>query len=105
MVSQSQDEAFLDVENGRADATLADATIEYDWLEKTGKAKGFAYAGKPLFDQEIFGDGTGIAVRKGDTALLDGFNKALVAVTKDGTFKTINDKYFPFDIMGSGGKM
>ncbi len=104
-VYQGQDEAFLDVENGRADATLADATIEYDWIEKTGKAKGFDYAGKPLFDQEIFGDGTGIAVRKGDTALLDSFNKALVAVTKDSTFKKINDKYFPFDIVGSGGKM
>ena len=104
-VYQSQDEAFLDVENGRADATLADATIEYDWLQKTGKAKGFDYAGKPLLDREIFGDGTGIAVRKGDTALRDSFDKALVAVTKDGTFKKINDKYFPFDIMGTGGKM
>ncbi len=103
-VYQNQDDAFLDVENGRADATLADATIEYDWLQKTGKAKGFAYAGKPLFDPAIFGDGTGIAVRKGDTALLEAFNKALVAVTQDGTFKKINDAYFPFDIMGSGGK-
>ena len=101
-VYQSQDEAFLDVENGRADATLADATIEYDWLEKTGKAKGFAYAGKPLLDPAIFGDGTGIAVRKGDAALADAFNKALVTVGGDGTFKKINDAYFPFDIVGSG---
>ena len=101
-VYQTQDEAFLDVENGRADATLADATIEYDWLEKTGKAKGFAYAGPQLTDPAIFGDGTGIAVRKGDTALLDTFNKALVAVGSDGEFKKINDQYFPFDIVGSG---
>ena len=101
-VYQSQDEAFLDVENGRADATLADATIEYDWLEKTGKAKGFAYAGKPLLDPAIFGDGTGIAVRKGDAALVDAFNKALVTVGSDGSFKKINDAYFPFDIIGSG---
>lgn len=103
-VYQSQDEAFLDVENGRADATLADATIEYDWLEKTGKAKGFAYAGKPLLDPAIFGDGTGIAVRKGDAALADAFNKALVTVGADGSFKTINDQYFPFDIIGSGAR-
>ena len=101
-VYQTQDEAFLDVENGRADATLADATIEYDWLQKTGKAKGFAYAGKPLTDPAIFGDGTGIAVRKGDTALADSFNKALATVGSDGEFKTINDSYFPFDITGSG---
>lgn len=103
-VYQTQDDAFLDVENGRADATLADATIEYDWLEKGGKAKGFAYAGKPLTDPAIFGDGTGIAVRKGDAALRDAFNRALVSVTRDGSFKAINNKYFPFDITGSGGK-
>jgi lysine-arginine-ornithine-binding protein len=103
-VYQTQDEAFLDVENGRADATLADATIEYDWLEKTGKAKGFAYAGKPLLDPAIFGDGTGIAVRKGDTALADSFNKALATVGSNGEFKKINDQYFPFDITGSGSK-
>ena len=103
-VYQTQDEAFLDLENGRADATLADATLEYDWLEKTGKAKGFAYAGKPLNDPTIFGDGTGIAVRKGDTALAEAFNKALVTVGQDGQFKKINDSYFPFDIMGSGAK-
>lgn len=101
-VYQGQDEAFLDVENGRADATLADATIEYDWLQKTGKAKGFGYAGQELTDPAIFGDGTGIAVRKGDTALRDTFDKALLAVGQDGSFKKINDSYFPFDIMGSG---
>ncbi len=101
-VYQTQDEAFLDVENGRADATLADATIEYDWLEKTGKAKGFAYAGKPLLDPVIFGDGTGIAVRKGDTALAASFNTALATLGANGEFKKINDQYFPFDIVGSG---
>ena len=71
-------------------------------MQKTGKAKGFAYAGKPLTDPAIFGDGTGVAVRKGDTALLDAFNKALLTVGQDGTFKKINDSYFPFDIIGSG---
>ena len=101
-VYQNQDDAFLDVENGRADATLADATIEYDWLQKTGKAKGFAYAGQELTDPAIFGDGTGIAVRKGDAALRDAFNQALLAIGKDGSFKKINDSYFPFDIMGAG---
>ena len=103
-VYQTQDEAFLDVENGRADATLADATIEYDWLQKSGKAKGFAYAGKPLFDPQIFGDGTGIAIRKDDAALKDAFNTALKSVGEAGDFKKINDQYFPFSIIGSGAK-
>ena len=103
-VYQTQDEAFLDVENGRADATLADATIEYDWLEKTGKAKGFAYAGKPLFDPEIFGDGTGIAIRKDDAALKTAFDGALKTVGESGDFKKINDQYFPFSIIGTGAK-
>ncbi len=103
-VYQSQDDAFLDLENGRVDATLADKTIDFDWLKKTGKGEGFDFVGKPIDDPVIYGEGTGIAVRKGDTALLEAFNKALVTITKNGTFKTINDRYFPFDIRGSAHK-
>ncbi|PKU24350.1 transporter substrate-binding domain-containing protein [Telmatospirillum siberiense] len=99
-VYQSQEEAYLDLEAGRIDATLADKTIEWDWLQKTGKAEGFDYVGKDIDDVEIFGTGTAIAFRKGDAALRAKFNEALVQVLKDGTYKAINDKYFPFPING-----
>lgn len=99
-VYQSQDQAYLDLIAGRIDATLADQTVEYDWIQKTGKAQGYDYVGKPLLDTAIFGNGTGIAFRKSDTQLLAAFNKALAGVKADGSFKKINDEYFPFNIIG-----
>ena len=43
---------------------------------------------------------TGIAVRKGEDALRESINTALLAMREDGTYKAINDKYFDFDIWG-----
>ncbi|MBF0392442.1 MAG: transporter substrate-binding domain-containing protein, partial [Alphaproteobacteria bacterium] len=40
----------------------------------------------------------GIALRKGEDDLLKAFNQAIARIRLDGTYKTINDKYFPFDI-------
>lgn len=96
-VYQSQDQAFADLQAGRIDATLCDQTIGYDWLQKTGKSD-FQFVGKPLTDKAIFGDGTGIAVRKDDTALLAKLNDGLAKIMADGTYKKINAAYFPFSI-------
>ncbi|RMQ93673.1 Amino acid ABC transporter periplasmic amino acid-binding protein [Pseudomonas savastanoi pv. glycinea] len=41
----------------------------------------------------------GIAVRKGDDALRERLNAALKEIIADGTYKKINDKYFPFSIL------
>ena len=54
-------------------------------------------AGKPVNDVEIFGEGTGIAVRKGDP-LKARFNAAIKKVLTDGTFAAENKKVFPFSI-------
>ncbi len=49
---------------------------------------------------EIHGEGAGIAVRKGETALADKFTAAIAAIRANGKYKEINDKYFPFDVYG-----
>ena len=49
---------------------------------------------------EIHGEGAGIAVRKGETALADKFNAAIDAIRQNGKYKEINDKYFTFDVYG-----
>ncbi|MCY1539830.1 Lysine/arginine/ornithine-binding periplasmic protein [compost metagenome] len=78
-------------------AALTDTTVAHEWLEKTGKAKGFALAGKPLNDVAMFGEGTGIAVRKGDP-LRTRLNTAIKQVLTDGSFAAENKKVFPFSI-------
>ena len=40
----------------------------------------------------------GIAVRKDDGALKEAINKAIDEVVADGTYKTINDKYFKINL-------
>ena len=96
----SQNEIYLDVAAGRLDGTLADATLLQDGFLNTDAGKGYAFAGPAFTDVKYFGDGIGIAVRKGDKANLDRINAAIAAIRANGTYKSIQDKYFNFDIYG-----
>ena len=49
-------------------------------------------------DPKYFGVGAGIAIRKGEDKLREALNKAITAIRANGTYKKINEKYFPFDI-------
>ena len=49
---------------------------------------------------KYFGDGVGIAVRKGDDANRERINKAIDAIRANGKYKEIEKKYFDFDIYG-----
>ncbi|MDF2994460.1 MAG: extracellular solute-binding protein family 3 [Xanthobacteraceae bacterium] len=92
-----QDEANLDLANGRLDAVLADKTVQYDWL-KSKEGSCCEYVGIDYTDPKYFGEGVGIGLRKGDQDLVDMFNRAIKEIVLDGTYKKINEKYFPFDI-------
>jgi arginine/ornithine transport system substrate-binding protein len=96
----SQNEIYLDVSAGRLDGTLADATLLQDGFLDTDAGKGYAFTGPAFTDAKYFGDGIGIAVRKGDQADLDRLNAAITAIRANGTYKKIQDKYFNFDIYG-----
>jgi arginine/ornithine transport system substrate-binding protein len=96
----SQNEIYLDVAAGRLDGTLADATLLQDGFLNTDAGKGYAFAGPAFTDAKYFGDGIGIAVRKGDKADLDKINAAIATIRANGKYKQIQDKYFNFDIYG-----
>ena len=96
-----QDEVFLDLVNGRIEATLADVVAADQGFLKTPQGAGFALRGPNFDDPAYFGVGAGIAVRKGDKALQQGINAALAALRADGTYQRINQKYFSFDIYGA----
>jgi len=88
----TQENAYLDLSSGRLDGVLADSFVNWEWL-KSDAGKNFEFKGDPVFED----DKIGIAVRKGD-ALRERLNTALQAIVEDGTYKQINDKYFPFSI-------
>ncbi|WP_437880109.1 ABC transporter substrate-binding protein [Pseudomonas sp. LRF_L74] len=88
----TQENAYLDLSSGRVDAVLADKFVNWEWL-KSDAGKDFEFKGEPVFDN----DKIGIAVRKNDP-LREKLNAALKEIVADGTYKQINDKYFPFSI-------
>ena len=95
----TQDEAEADLAAGRLDVLFADKIVLFDWLAKTGTACCVIKADvDPTRYTQYFGDGEGIAVRKEDTDLAGKFSKAIADIVADGTYKKINDKYFPFSI-------
>ena len=96
----TQDEAYLDLTAGRVDMLLADSVALSDGFLKKPEGAGYEFVGPDLTDPKWFGDGAGIAIRKGDTDLVEKFNMAIDKIRSDGTYKKIQDKYFDFNVYG-----
>ena len=94
------DEYKLDLSNGRLDAVNDDIIVLKDWLDSDDGAC-CKLVGTITPVVEIHGPGAGIAVRKGETELVEKFNAAIDAIRANGKYKEINDKYFDFDAYGS----
>jgi polar amino acid transport system substrate-binding protein len=88
----TQENAYLDLTSGRLDGILADKYVNYEWL-KSDAGRPYEFKGAPVEES----DKIGIAVRKGDP-IRARLNLALKEIVEDGTYKKINDKYFPFSI-------
>ena len=95
----TQDEPNLDLASGRLDYVVGDILVEQDFIEKKG-------AGCCRIISEIkrvpgiHGPGVGAAFRPDDADLRDMFNKAIAELDADGTYKTLEAKYFKIDIRG-----
>jgi arginine/ornithine transport system substrate-binding protein len=96
----TQNEIYLDVLSGRLDAVLADVFPLNEGFLKTDNGKDYEFVGPVLNDPKYFGEGAGIAVRKGDDALREQFDGAIKALRQNGKYQAIQAKYFDFDIYG-----
>lgn len=96
----TQDEAYLDLSAGRVDMLLADSVALSDGFLKKPEGKEYTFIGPDLNDPKWFGNGAGIAIRKEDKDLAEMFNKAIDTIRANGTYKTIQDKYFDFNVYG-----
>jgi arginine/ornithine transport system substrate-binding protein len=99
-----QDDAFLDLAAGRIDTTLVDVVAADTGFLKTPQGKNFSFIGPNYDEPKYFGVGAGIAVRKGEKALVEKINGAIKAIRANGTYKKIQDKYFNFDVYGEDKK-
>jgi len=101
VVYATQDEANLDLANGRVDLVMADSVALDEGFLQTADGEGFGFVGPDYDDPRWHGDGAGIAIRKGEEDLVAAFNAALAQIRADGTYQTINDKYFDFNVYGA----
>ena len=99
-IYNTQDEANADLAAGRIDAAIADSAAMEPFIaeNKNLELKGFYPK-----DDPIFGDGVGAGIRKGDK-LKQRIDDAIRAIYKDGTYATLEKKYFKYDV-GTPPKM
>ncbi len=93
----NQDQVYPDLVAGRLDGTLTDAVTADNGFLKTPQGKGYFISAKPE-DKVFFGQGSGIGLRKGDTARLTLINNAIAAIHKSGEYDRIEKKYFTFSV-------
>ena len=85
------DDMVLDLEGQRLDVVV----VDYPVGEQTVLSKdGFKEVGEPV----KLGQGVGVAMRKRDEDLAQEVNEALATLKEDGTYDTIMEKYFAYDI-------
>ena len=83
--------AFLDLKAKRIDAIVSSSFVAGDWL---GKDAEIVPLGDKITDHEFFGEGLGIALRKGNDELREKFNQAIDKLKANGELDAIYKKWF-----------
>jgi polar amino acid transport system substrate-binding protein len=80
---------------GEVDLLFGDAITLAFWLNGTDSENCCAFRGGPYIDSRYFGEGVGIAVRKGNNTIRLALNWALFRVWEQGRFTDLWLRYFP----------
>lgn len=93
------DQIADDLLAGRIDAGLMERSAWEPLVKARGTDK-LVYAGPLLTSSDFaeFGKGQGVALGKGKTELKGKLDGAVAAMLKDGTIRTISDKWFGYDV-------
>ena len=90
-------EALDALAKGDVDAVFGDKAQLWLWSQKAD-GKCCELVGQDIKDNQTLGIGVSAGLRKEDAKLREAFNKAIGEMMTDGTYKKINDKYFPFPL-------
>ena len=91
----SQDVARLALKKGDVDLLFADAISLAFWLNGTDSENCCSFRGGAYMDGRFFGEGIGIAVKKGNDTIRQALNWALFRVWESGKFTDLWLRYFP----------
>lgn len=82
---------------GEADLMLGDGFALAFWLNGTSSENCCEFRGGAFLDSRFFGEGVGIAVRKGNDVLRQAINWALFRIWESGRFADLWLRYFPIN--------
>jgi polar amino acid transport system substrate-binding protein len=83
------------LKKGEVDLLFGDGIALAFWLNGTDSANCCEFRGGPYMESRFFGEGVGIAVRRGNDLLRQAFNWALFRLWEKGTFTDLWLRYFP----------
>jgi len=92
---QNAEAARLALRQGDVDLLFGDAVSLAFWVNGTDSANCCAFRGGPYMDSRYFGEGVGIAVKKGNETIRLALNWALFRVWEQGRFTDLWLRYFP----------
>lgn len=95
-------ELWIDLVLGRLDGALTDASAAQQGLLSRPIGEDFVFSGPAVSDPDYFGEGQGIAVRKGDAALEDALDLALAELRSDGTYAELRQRYLDDNLFAFG---
>lgn len=97
----AQDQVYLDINAGRLDGTVADKVEVTGGFLRKPEGKDYKFVGPDLLDTKYFGEGMGIALRKGQDEFKAQLNQTIKTLRDNGKYAEIAKKYFDFDPYGT----
>lgn len=91
----TMDEAKAALRGGQTDVLFGDGVSIMFWLNGTDSNGCCEFRGGPFTESKYFGEGIGIAIRKGNRKLRDALNYGLFLVRSEGRFEELHLRYFP----------
>jgi polar amino acid transport system substrate-binding protein len=91
-------EARNALKNGQADLLFGDGISLMFWIQGTDSAHCCEFKGEGYGEPRYFGDGVGIAVKKGNTRLREVLDYALARVKASGRYEELMLRYFPLPL-------
>ncbi len=86
------------LKNGDASLLFGDGISLMFWIQGTDSARCCEFKGEGYSEPRYFGDGVGIAVKKGNTRLREVLDYALARVKASGRYEELMLRYFPLPL-------
>ncbi len=93
----TSDEARSALQRGDVDLLFGDGFSLAFWLNGTESGDCCGFVGGPFVESRYFGEGIGIAVKRGNDVLRQAMNWALFRLWEKGKFADLWLKYFPIN--------